>query len=270
MKGITAKLIVAIMSLSLLADCSKGPLDQGKNMWGRIRVYLTDAPANFEAVNVTISEVSVHFSVTDQEEGQWVVIMDEPRIYDLLELTGGSEVLLGEKELKPGLYTQIRLKVESAEVVVDGNSHSLDVPSGAKTGIKLVREFRIEEDKLYEVLLDFDAERSVVETGSGKYLLKPTIRTIPLVISGTVSGKVLPLDAEAFISIYTADNDTVGTASADPSNGAFLVNAIPEGTYLVGINSKSGKYKDEELSGVEVIAQQNKDIGALTLETLSQ
>ena len=150
-------------------------------------------------------------------------------------------------------------------MIIDGSSHSLDVPSGAKTGIKLVCQFTIEEDKLYELLLDFDAQRSIVETGSGKYLLKPTIRTIPLVISGTMSGKVLPLDTEALISVYTADSDTVGTASADPSDGTFFVNAIPEGTYLVGIDDKTATYKNEILSGVEVTAQQNKDVGTITL-----
>jgi len=265
MRGIVGKLLIAGLLSLLLVGCSESP--SGPSAQGKIRVYLTDAPADFEAVNVPISEVSVHFVATGEEEGEWIVITDEPQEYNLLELAAGNKAILGKRDLKPGLYTQIRLKVESAEVKVDGSDYTLEVPSGARTGIKLVHQFTIEEDKLYEILLDFDAGRSVVETGNGRYLLTPTIRAIPIVISGTISGKVLPLDAEAFISVYTSTFDTVSTAFADPSDGTFLVNAIPEGTYLVGIDDRSGKYSSKVLENIEVIARQNKDIGTITLES---
>jgi hypothetical protein len=45
-----------------------------------------------------------------------------------------------------------------------------------QTGIKFAHNFQIPEAMVVELVLDFDASRSVVETGNGKYLLKPTVK----------------------------------------------------------------------------------------------
>jgi len=88
-------------------------------------------------------------------------------------------------ELDAGLYTQMRLIIGSvsdgepnilgedhpfANYVILRNPpneiHQLFVPSGMQTGIKLVREFTINENEATELILDFDAARSVVKAGT--------------------------------------------------------------------------------------------------------
>src|SRR6185369_11083096 len=91
----------------------------------------------------------------------------------------------------------------------------------------------------YKLLLDFDAARSIVTTGSGKYNLKPIIRTIVEAESGAIKGIASPVAATpAIYAIVGAD--TLGTAFADPITGKFLIKGLHEGTYKVTFAPKTG------------------------------
>jgi hypothetical protein len=91
----------------------------------------------------------------------------------------------------------------------------LKVPSGDQTGIKIIHGFTIETDGFTDLILDFDAGRSVVQAGnSGKWLLKPVIKVLETVTYAAVSGAVeddgnTPIEG-ALISaqIYTAPPET--------------------------------------------------------------
>ena len=71
-----------------------------------------------------------------------------------MQLANGATALLGEAGLAPGHYTQIRLLlIDSCQVVAEGESYPLYIPSGSESGIKLNHQFEIEAGKLYELLL---------------------------------------------------------------------------------------------------------------------
>ena len=60
-----------------------------------------------------------------------------------------------------GHCTQIRLKLGAgSNVVVDGVTYPLTVPSGLQSGYKLVGEFDVPASGLVELALDLDAARS--------------------------------------------------------------------------------------------------------------
>ena len=123
---------------------------------GNLVLKITDQPGlNIEEALVTISNVQVHIPSEDNESG-WVTVVEGPVEYDLVELIGVEQVL-GETTLTAGIYTQIRLEVESALVTIDGEQHDLDIPSGS---VKLVRAFEIREGETTELILDFDAQES--------------------------------------------------------------------------------------------------------------
>jgi len=207
-----------LIPLILWTGCSKKSTSPEEN--GVLRLYLTDSVGPIEQVNLTISRVSVHTSAGGDSTG-WIVVNDSLATYDLIQLANGATALLGETKLEPGHYTQIRLLVtDSCQVVIEGESYPLHIPSGLQSGVKLNHQFEIEAGKLYELLLDFDAQRSIVFTGNG-YLLKPVIRVVPLVISGTISGTVLPLEAIPYI-LATSDGDTIQTTPANPTRWEFF------------------------------------------------
>ena len=150
-----------------------------------------------------------------------------------------------------------------SNVVVDGEVHPLDIPSGTQSGVKLNHQFDIEANVLYELTLDFDASRSIHVTGNDQYQLRPVIRVIANIVSGSISGIVSPASANAFVSTV-AGLDTV-TTYANVTSGGFTLMALPAGLYAVAIHSGNSAYADSTLTGVTVVAQQNTNIGTIAL-----
>ena len=81
---------------------------------------------------------------------------------DLLTLSNGATLMLGTTELAAGKHTQVRFDIESAVVVIDGEIIPLTILSSE---IKLIHPFTIETDAVTELLIDFDADRSIHVTG---------------------------------------------------------------------------------------------------------
>jgi hypothetical protein len=241
-------------------DSSEGP-EQATT--GEIRMHLVDSPADYDAVNVVVTEVSVHASGASDTSG-WAVIDSTNRTFDLLSLTNGASAILGDAALGPGHYTQIRLKIgEGSTVVVKGVSYPLSVSSGDQSGLKLNHQFDIEAGALYELTLDFDAARSITNIGgANRYSLRPVIRVVATQTSGTISGIIDPAAARAEISTTVA-GDTVSTVA--DTTGAFKLMALPADTYSLDVAAQG--YRDTTLSPVAVVAGRNTDVGTIALRS---
>ncbi len=263
----TISFSILFVLLVALWQCSENNLTEPPTNGGEgsIRLILIDSPSTLDSVVICFSRVEVHKSGSDTTEGSWSVINDSLRYIDLLLLQNGASAVLGDTSLSAGKYTQIRLIVEDSNYVMEnGIKYPLAIPSGTQTGIKLNHSFEIENGKLYELYLDFNVDKSIIITGNGQYKLKPTIRVVPKVISGSISGQVLPLDADP--TIWTlVGTDTASTFT--DFNGLFKLMALPEGTYAVHIiPADTLIYRDTTITGVNVIANQITDIGVINLE----
>src|ERR1041385_4174945 len=113
---------------------------------------ITYAPAVFDSVFVNISRGEIGTA-----GGGWVTLADQPQTFDLLTLQNDATALLGGADLAPGAYTQLRLIVNSASVVVGGVEQPLTVASGAQTGLKLNIDADITAGRTYTRVIDFDA-----------------------------------------------------------------------------------------------------------------
>lgn len=228
---------------------------------GRLKVNLVDAPASLDSVILNVLRVEIHKSGSGENEG-WIVLNEINSYFDLLKLTNGASVVIGDKELEPGKYTQIRLVLGTDNYVYDnGVKHLLTIPSGQESGLKLTHPFDIEEGNLYELYLDFNADKSISVSGTD-YKLKPTIRVQAAVISGTISGLVLPLDAQA--KVWTvAGTDTITTFTDEMGN--FKLMALPAGTYQLNVEAGNAIYQPKTVVDVVVTAQQNTSVGTITL-----
>ena len=256
---------LSMLSFFVLIGCSDqttnvDPVDPN----GRLKMYLIDSPAALDSVIICVTRVEVHKAGNDSTSG-WFVINDSTRYFDLLQLTNGASAILGDTSLPAGQYTQIRLFIGDGSYVIDqGIKHDLEIPSGSQSGLKLIHQFTIESNKLYELLLDFNVEKSIIITGNGQYKLKPTIKVTPVVISGSISGQVLPLDAQPTIwTVY--GTDTISTYT--DLQGHFKLMGLLQGLYDVNIIPLDTMvYRDTVITGVQVIANQETDIGTVTLQ----
>jgi hypothetical protein len=256
-------IMLSVLIAALFIGCSDDSTGPASGN-GSLKMYLVDSPSSFDSVVVFVSRVEVHKSGSDDNSG-WFVINNTLRSFDLLQLRNGASAVLGDSILASGDYTQIRLILTNGNYVIDnGVKHDLIIPSGSQTGIKLNHGFTIEPNSLYELILDFNVDRSIHITGNGQYMLRPVIRCMSMITSGTISGQVLPLDAQAIV-FTTIGSDTVTTYP--DALGFFRLMALPQGTYNLEINPVNLAYKDTVITGVNVLANQNNNIGLVELRS---
>ena len=159
-----------------------------------LTVMLKDSPySDAKALLVTFSDVSAHVAGSASDSG-WTTLPfaggATSRTCDLKKLVTAQDVL-GTGSLAAGHYTQIRLTVSNAILYFDnastgaacapaiaapaGQSVQVGVPSGE---VKLNREFDVSSSGATTILVDFDGDQSVRQTGAGAYLMTPVISVV--------------------------------------------------------------------------------------------
>ncbi len=232
-------LLAAVGGALALAACGGGgdgsPPSSGS---GTLRVSMTDAPScGFDHVYVTVNKVRVHSSAdAGTDAAGWTDVNVDPasgRI-DLLKLTNGVLATLGQTPLPAGNYQQIRLVLSPngggapANSVVPsatGVEQALDTPSAVQSGIKINRSFTVAPNTLTDLVLDFDACKSVVARGNGSYGLKPVVTALPTLVSGTVTGVVANAPGA---QVFAERNGVVVKATVADANGAFTLSPIEQ------------------------------------------
>ena len=249
--------------IALLAwGCGTGT-DSGT---GTMQVKMHDNPAHYDEVNVSVERVEVNRSQGDQG---WETISEPNEVYNILELVNGEFAVLADAELETGTYQQIRLILDdNNSIVIDGETYPLTVPSGAQTGLKLNINAEIEEGIVYTLLLDFDADRSVVKRGmQDHYNLRPVIRATAEAESGNIGGIVnAESTVRAILDAGTADADTVSTTFSDSETGDFLLVGLEENSYTVNFEPADDEaYEEKSIDEVEVTIGETTDLGEVEL-----
>lgn len=248
--SITFGWAIALLLSAFVAGCGGGGGGGGGGS-GTLGVSLTDAPAcGFDAVNVTVTKVRVHRSGTDSAgaSGWSEITLNPARKINLLDLTNGVLEYLGETTLPAGHYMQVRLVLApnngsspfSNSVVLSsdpGAEIALRTPSAVQTGIKLIHGFNVTPGQRTDLVLDFDACKSVVALGNGGFLLKPVIKVIPTELNGINGFVDLTLLGSNVLVSAQMNGTVVRATSPDPSTGAFFLARLAPGTYDVVITA---------------------------------
>lgn len=264
--NLNLRMFLLMFSLCLLAtSCNNS--DDNDPQTSKISVRMTDAPGDYDEVNVEVLDVKIKSTLDTGEEG-WVSIGNiKPGIYDLLDLTGGVNVLLADNDVPSGNLGQIRLILgEHNTVVKDGETYPLKTPSAQQSGLKLQVNQTLTGGATYDFLLDFDVEHSVVvETGnSGGFNLHPVIRVSTNATSGIIKGIVTPFTFQSVVSVQVGD--TTVSAYTDES-GVFQLNGIPAGTYSVTITpAVSSELPPLVVPNVVVVNGQISNMNTLVLQ----
>jgi hypothetical protein len=229
-----------------------------------LKVRLTDAPGDYEAVFVDIQGVEIHASETPDISEGWVALKGiRPGVYDLLTLTNGIDTLLASDVIPAGKLSQVRLILgDKNSIKIDGQTYPLKTPSAMQSGLKLQVNTTLQDGIVYTLLLDFDAARSVVKSGASEnYNLRPVIRTILEAKSGAIKGHISPAQNAAVLAI--AGTDTVGTFT--DANGYFLVKGLEAGTYQV-VLQPGDQQTDEVIENVSVTTGIVTNVGTVAIE----
>jgi hypothetical protein len=246
-------LVASMSAAGLIAGCGGGSSDSTAAP-GTLGVSMTDAPScGYDAVNVTVRAVRVHQSGNAGEnDGGWSTItLATPKKINLLDLTNGVLEELGTTSLPAGHYNQIRLLLDpnngnamanSVVLTTDPTNTteiSLDTPSAVQSGIKLNSEFDVVSNQRVDLVLDFDACKSIVTKGNGNYALKPVITVIPTVLNG-IDGYIDPALLASNVAVTAQQNGVVvrGTVP-DPVTGKFTLARMVPGNYDVVITADS-------------------------------
>lgn len=246
----------------LLAACGGGGSDAAPVAgMGTVRVALTDAPSckvgndDLAKVSVTVERVRIHESGDDMPmSGRWYDIDVTPaRKINLLDLTNGRLEELGTLPIPAGTYTQVRLVLSpnvgnstANSVVLAGQTAEIPLrtPSAAQSGLKIIRPFTVAPNALADLVIDFDACRSIVALGNGGFLLKPVL-TADLRTVAAIAGYVDPAAANVMVSAQKGGKVVRSTVPAsdgafvlaylDPANGPYdvVITSLARGTSVV-------------------------------------
>ena len=243
--------ILMLSSLGSLVACSNGSsvvssaattaplLSSFPATSNNLRISLTDAPSRkLKSVFVNIDHAELFVS-KGGANGRLMVAQDLGLV-DLMTLRNGVLLPMQDLNLAAGVQiTGIRLvlKGDNNHAIKSDNSRcEMQTPSGQQSGIKihLAQPFTLENDSVYSMIMDFDAEKSVVVKGNGGCLLKPVLKLMRVTKTVIVSDPPDSSDDDDG-SVGSGDdgsNDdgSVGSGDTGSDDGIIVIDPITDGT----------------------------------------
>lgn len=260
---------LALITVTLF-NCSDDDKDPENETQGtsNITVKLMDEPGDYEHVYIDVIDVMVKVNDPVDDDNGWISLNPiNTGIYDLLELTGGVNVLLAENyNIPSGTLNQIRLVLgEDNSIVIDGETFPLNTPSEQQSGLKLNVNQTLEPNIHYTFLLDFNVDESIVVAGnSGNINLKPVINASVEESSGAITGIITPSNIQTEI---TATNGIETISTYADANGNFVLVGLSAGTYMITITPEIDSGLSEQvIENIEVTIGSTTDLGLITLE----
>ncbi len=284
-----------VSTLIIYSSCQKDLSSQNNIPQGqqRVQIRLSDNPVNFDAVNVDIQRVEVfvvpdscrdssyhhdddmhycndqHHDDDDDDFrncGVWDTLDIRTGVYNLLNLSNGVDTILANGFTVQGQIKKIRLTLGTHNsVVVDSVSYPLNLWNNFNiVTIKIRGEYvdQISPNDL-QLWLDFDAGRSIVKLSNNHFVLRPFLRIWIPGRTASLKGKILPREAGAVVSAIS-NGDTL-IAIPERGNGKFKIRGIRGTTADIFINATQNGYRDTTITGVQLQAGRETDIGTVQL-----
>jgi hypothetical protein len=230
--------LLGVCGALALASCGGGD-SSGTSVLstnGTLAVQLGDTPAcGYDHVYITVDHIEI--SMDGSAWTTFPVSSSVKQPIDLLALQNGTLLTLGQSPLPAGTYQQVRLVLKTNaggppyanSLVLSGTNTQtpLKTPSGQQSGYKILGPITVASNTLADLILDFNACKSIVAAGaSGQYLLKPVVTAIAKTVSGSITGSV-SAGASVFAEQQAAAGPVIiaGT-TADLNTGAFTLSPI--------------------------------------------
>jgi hypothetical protein len=189
--------------LGTLTACGGG--SGGSGPTSSLNVSLADAPTSQTGVqSVFITVTGVDVQPTNGSTAMSFSLAS-PLTVDLLTLQKGNVAsLVNAASVAAGSYDWIRLNLDTSAgknyvlVCSDGTTTcaspstvALTIPSGAETGLKIVRGFTMPVNGAIHLVVDFNVNSSIVPIpNSTSWHLKPTLRVVQTDTVGSIEGTI--------------------------------------------------------------------------------
>ena len=301
--SLLALLFLTVVAIILLSCSSSN--NNNSNM-ASVQLSLSDpatcaAPqGRFRHIYVAVADVKIHqsSSASDNDPG-WVdltpSLAGNPMQVDLLgPATECFLKTLGSGEIQPGTYQQIRILLADNSATVSGNQcgatancvvlgndpmnpRPLQLSSESKTGIKIPPgqiaggKFVVAAGESKDLDLDFNACRSIVAEGNGKFRLKPVLHAGEVAQKAAISGTVIDGSTQLPIAggttvVALEQNDGTGVdrvlmETVTDSNGVFTFCPVASGSYDIVVSAINGAgmvYAATMITGVQSSAALGK------------
>ncbi len=238
-------IILILILTAMLFSCNKDSITDIKRGSARIILRLTDAPAAYD--KITIDIVGAQAIIDDS-----TINLDAlAGIYNLLDFVNGKDTVIIDQQIPSGELSQIRLILgENNSLMIGTESFDLKTPSAQQSGLKFNVHADLLQGVAYEYIIDFDAARSIVKTGNGKFILKPVLKVFTKAVSGAIEGVISPVKARPLIYAISAQLDSVST-SPDTISGNFMFRGLAAGIYKLKFLPLS-PYSDTTLRNIPV------------------
>jgi len=222
----------------------------------QITVRLTDAPFPYDSlhsVNIDVVRIEASAAQDTSGGGEWVVITEPRKTFDLLALQQGTTALLGAGEMPAGQYHAVRMTIDTAQSAITWNDAAQTPAQVNWHGLSKIYAFIEYPVSVVtqgaDIVLDFDIGRSFQYRyyGTNAFDFMPNLRAINSAAAGAIAGTVTQGSggtsavANAQVSVfapYPGQPDSLGYLEAtgrSDSSGRYHVGFLPPGRYFVRI-----------------------------------
>src|SRR5437660_7960792 len=133
----------------------------------QITVRLTDAPFPYDSlhsVNIYVARIEANTAQDTSGGGQWALITEPRKTFDLLALQQGTTALLGEGEMPAGQYHAVRMTIDTSQSSITWND-AAQTPAHVnwygRSSIYASVEYPVDvPTEGADIVLDFDVGRS--------------------------------------------------------------------------------------------------------------
>ena len=285
----------------LLAACGGGG-SGSTSTTGTLNLAITDAPVD-DAKEVVVQFTGVELQKADGERIDHDFMDDVtgdqpvPMTIDLSKLTDGDyKDMLKDVTLDAGQYSWMRLKVNAEKgemdsyiVLNDGTPHSLHIPSGSQSGLKLNRGFVVPAGGVASYMIDFDLRKSVHKPSAinQDYKLRPTLRLTDLTNVGTLKGivnsELITSECVGTVYVFNAgdavddidgtDDDPITTAKVKGDGTTpytYTIAFLKEGDYEIAFTCDSVNEDPETNEAATVVSFSGETTVTIEKDTITE
>ena len=225
----TINIILSFIMIGIMGySCRKDAVKPTPPTSYSYSVWMTDAPGPYNAVFIDLQGIEITGS-----DGKTVLLNVNKGIYNLLNFSNGIDTLIATGVSEVATLQQIRFILGPNNAVVVNNNVvcPLSIPSADQSDLILQLNQTLQDGVQSTILIDFDANKSIVDDGNGNYKLKPVIRKIDATTSGSIKGRISPVGVFAFV---TASSTTTYCSNVT-TTGDFFIAGLPPGNYAVTV-----------------------------------